>query len=111
VSLRGRSPVVGALFGAVVAYLGAGCSGHQTPPLGKDCSGVFAAPATSAEGACSGADGTIHVSGADCHSGPRFMLAEHASTGEDYAWARVGQAWHMLTADQTSEGAYKNCAG
>jgi hypothetical protein len=37
-----------------------------------------------------------------------LMLAEREG-GEDYAWARVGDSWHMLSAEGTSSEPFRDC--
>lgn len=106
---HGRSSVTAALFCLIAACGVAGCSGDPAK-LSSDCSKVFAAPAADAEGSCDGSDGKIDVRGTDCNSGPRLMLAERDG-GEDYAWARVGDKWTMLTREGTNAAAFRDCTG
>jgi hypothetical protein len=93
-----------------LAATAAACSSDDPPRLGSKCDSVFAADATNAEGTCSGADGRIRVTGTDCDSGSDLMLAERVE-GEDYAWARVGQEWHLLSPEGTNATAYRECNG
>ena len=97
-----------ALLCLIAACGAAGCSGHDSAKLSSDCSKVFAAPAADADGSCEGSDGKINVRGTDCNSGPRLMLAERDG-GEDYAWARVGAKWTLLSREGTNAAAFREC--
>ena len=107
---HGRSSVTAALRCLIAACGAIGCSGNDPAKLSSDCSKVFAAPAADAEGSCEGSDGKVNVRGTDCNAGPRLMLAERDG-GEDYAWARVGDKWTLLTREGTNAAAFRECTG
>jgi hypothetical protein len=86
----------------------AGCSSNDSARLPGNCDAVFNAIATDAEGTCDGPDGEIHVLRVDCIDDSQMMLAE-SSGGSDYAWARVGRSWSLLT--PRTEDAYRKCTG
>jgi len=97
----------GIVLAVLLCASAVGCSDHH-PKLGADCSSVFASTATDAEGTCQDTGGPIHVFGTDCHNGSRLMMAEDKDGG-DYAWARVGQGWHLLGREGTNAAAYRSC--
>jgi hypothetical protein len=78
--------------------------------LAKDCTVVFSARATDAEGTCQGDAGPVHIYGTDCSDGPKLMAAED-NGGGDLAWARVGSAWHTLSEEGTNSSAFRTCSG
>lgn len=101
----------GIAMGVATGFLAlAGCSSSGAPRLAGNCDSVFADTASRAEGTCNGSDGRVQVSGTQCGSGQELMLAERVG-GEDYAWARVGSAWHLLTPEGTNSKPFRDCTG